>query len=239
MPNKIEKILAEIAASPGLLDLWATLVGFMGAQGFNAIAYYLLNAESRLPSTIPLYRGFPDALMETYAAYDFRRLDVVPRIVLARGVASSWMEIWRETRLTAAEAAFYAALRHADMQDGYCLPCYGPNGSQAMLSIGMMTPQADRSETALLFLNNVAQAAHMRICTHFFRQGEDNPQLSMREKEILEWVARGKSNSVIAEILQISSGTVDTYLRRIYDKLDVSDRTSAAVRGVGLGLIAA
>ena len=65
-----------------------------------------------------------------------------------------------------------------------------------------------------------------------------NP-LSGREMEILDWVARGKSNSVIAEILNLSAGTVDTYLRRIYDKLDVSDRTSAAVRGVGMGLIAA
>ena len=64
-------------------------------------------------------------------------------------------------------------------------------------------------------------------------------QLSSREKEILDWVARGKSNSVIAEILEISPGTVDTYMRRIYVKLDVSDRTSAAVKGVGMGLIAA
>jgi DNA-binding NarL/FixJ family response regulator len=44
---------------------------------------------------------------------------------------------------------------------------------------------------------------------------------------------------VIAEILAISPGTVDTYMRRIYDKLEVSDRTSAAVKGVGMGLIAA
>jgi DNA-binding CsgD family transcriptional regulator len=66
----------------------------------------------------------------------------------------------------------------------------------------------------------------------------DNP-LSARELEILRWVAQGKSNVVIADILQISSGTVDTYLRRVFEKLNVADRTSAAVKGVGLGLIAA
>jgi DNA-binding CsgD family transcriptional regulator len=84
-----------------------------------------------------------------------------------------------------------------------------------------------------------AQAAHLRICALFADEVALDRQLSSREKEILDWVARGKSNTVIADILEISPGTVDTYMRRIYEKLDVSDRTSAAVKGVGLGLIAA
>ena len=52
-------------------------------------------------------------------------------------------------------------------------------------------------------------------------------------------MAQGKSNGVIADILSISPGTVDTYLRRIFEKLDVTDRTSAAVKGVSMGLIRA
>ena len=78
----------------------------------------------------------------------------------------------------------------------------------------------------------------MRLCQILPDRPLEKP-LSARELEILDWVARGKSNSVIADILSLSGATVDTYLRRIYDNLDVSDRTSAAVRGVGMGLIAA
>ena len=62
------------------------------------------------------------------------------------------------------------------------------------------------------------------------------PLLSAREKEVIHWVARGKSNSVIGDILGCSAHTVDTHLRRIFAKLDVSDRISAAVRAVALGL---
>jgi DNA-binding CsgD family transcriptional regulator len=50
-------------------------------------------------------------------------------------------------------------------------------------------------------------------------------------------VARGKRNGLIGDILGISSNTVDAHLRRIYLKLGVFDRLSAAVRGIGIGLI--
>ena len=62
--------------------------------------------------------------------------------------------------------------------------------------------------------------------------------LSEREREIMLWVTRGKSNSVIGSILGISASTVDTYMRRIFRKLDVADRTSAAMRAVAIGAIA-
>ena len=239
MDCPVEKILREIAAARRLPALWDAMVAFMKAQGFGAVAYYLLHAESELPSTIPLARGFPAKLLETYASFDFRRLDVVPRAIIAGGVPASWLDVWTTIRLTPAERDFYQALDTSGMENGYCLPCYGPDGRQALFSIGMMNADTDRSEATLNLLNYVAQAAHLRICSRFFRQAVDDPQLSSREKEILDWVARGKSNNVIAEILHISAATVDTYMRRIYEKLDVSDRTSAAVKGVGLGLIAA
>ena len=54
---------------------------------------------------------------------------------------------------------------------------------------------------------------------------------------MLGWVARGKSNSMIGDILGISAHTVDAHMRRICLKLGVSDRISATVRGIGVGLI--
>jgi DNA-binding CsgD family transcriptional regulator len=50
-------------------------------------------------------------------------------------------------------------------------------------------------------------------------------------------VARGKTNGSIGDILGISAHTVDAHLRRIYLKLGVADRISAALKGLGFGLI--
>jgi DNA-binding CsgD family transcriptional regulator len=54
---------------------------------------------------------------------------------------------------------------------------------------------------------------------------------------VLRWIGEGKSNSVIADILQISRSSVDSYVKRLFAKLGVSDRISASLRGLATGLI--
>lgn len=56
----------------------------------------------------------------------------------------------------------------------------------------------------------------------------ENP-LTPREQEILALVAAGKSNQEIAELLYITSGTVRVHVHAILHKLDVRDRTQAAI----------
>jgi DNA-binding NarL/FixJ family response regulator len=63
------------------------------------------------------------------------------------------------------------------------------------------------------------------------------PVLSPREREVLVWVAKGKSNSVIADILGVSESTVDTFLRRLYNKLNATNRITAVVKAIRLGII--
>ena len=59
--------------------------------------------------------------------------------------------------------------------------------------------------------------------------------LSPREREVLELVARGYLYKEIAEQLVISVATVNTYIRRIYEKLHVRSRAQAVARYVDLG----
>ena len=53
--------------------------------------------------------------------------------------------------------------------------------------------------------------------------------LTMREAEVLLWIARGKANRDIADILALSPRTVNKHLEGIYTKLGVENRASAAV----------
>lgn len=56
------------------------------------------------------------------------------------------------------------------------------------------------------------------------------PLLSPREQEIARMVAGGLPNKTIAAVLEISSWTVGTYLRRMFAKLGVSSRAAMVAK---------
>ena len=84
--------------------------------------------------------------------------------------------------------------------------------------------------------------AHLRVARELNAvmraRGEDaepdaallpNP-LTQREMDVLEWVARGKTNRDVADILGMSPRTVNKHLEHIYEKLGVETRTAAVAR---------
>jgi DNA-binding CsgD family transcriptional regulator len=56
--------------------------------------------------------------------------------------------------------------------------------------------------------------------------------LTQREAEVLLWIARGKSNRDIADILKLSPRTVNKHLEQIFNKIGVENRASAAALAV-------
>ena len=75
------------------------------------------------------------------------------------------------------------------------------------------------------------------------RAGPTSPEstvlasLSEREKDVLRLVARGLNNEQIARRLFLSQGTVRNYVSAILTKLEVGDRTQAAVMALRYGLV--
>ncbi|HEX6708838.1 MAG TPA: response regulator transcription factor [Rubrobacter sp.] len=62
------------------------------------------------------------------------------------------------------------------------------------------------------------------------------PELTDREREILDLVAAGRNNQEIAESLYLSLKTVRNYVSNIFTKLQVADRAQAVVRAREAGL---
>ncbi|WP_233610238.1 response regulator transcription factor [Corallococcus sp. AB049A] len=61
--------------------------------------------------------------------------------------------------------------------------------------------------------------------------------LSDREREILQLIAKGVSNSEAARLLSLSKATIRTHLEHIYRKLEVTNRVEAVTEGIRKGLI--
>lgn len=62
--------------------------------------------------------------------------------------------------------------------------------------------------------------------------------LTRRETEVVKLIAAGMGNQEIAAQLNVSIETIKTHIRRVMDKLNVTNRTEAVVRAIKLGLIA-
>jgi DNA-binding CsgD family transcriptional regulator len=58
--------------------------------------------------------------------------------------------------------------------------------------------------------------------------------LTAREREVLAWVARGKTNAEIAQLLWLAPSTVRKHLENVYAKLGVNTRTAAVASFLGL-----
>jgi LuxR family transcriptional regulator, quorum-sensing system regulator CciR len=180
--------------------------------------------------------GFGEALLQQYLAARTSGIAALAEAVHRVGRPVYLSELDSIARLSARERAHLDGYRRAGIVNGLSLEAFGPNGRNGIFAFDL--GQLERlTPTALGRLRWGCQVMHLRYCELLAPALGDLPSLSAREAEVLRWVARGKSNAAIAEILGISAHTVDAHLRRIYLKLGVFDRISAALRALGFGLI--
>ena len=131
---------------------------------------------------------------------------------------------------------YFEALREFGLIHGFGIPLFGPRGRDAYASFDFGMPFDEVPQAQLGTVRSVAQAGHQRLCM-LLDTTQNMPDLTDREAEVLQWMVKGKSSSVIADILSISPDTVKTYTKRIYGKLDASDRVGAVVKALKLGLV--
>ena len=68
-------------------------------------------------------------------------------------------------------------------------------------------------------------------------QRQAAPELSPREREVLELIVRGRSNKEIGSALGVAENTVKNHVKVILDKLGVQDRTQAATTAIQRGIV--
>lgn len=98
-----------------------------------------------------------------------------------------------------------------------------------------MDSDAANSSEEILVDTEVDGARYLLVRMPRFNRGR--VQLSPREQEIVRMVAKGHPNKVIADVLNISSWTVCTHLRRIFAKLGVGSRAAMVAQLPELGVL--
>lgn len=220
-------------------DLWALATGFFQGTVVERATYHHfppLGARDAEAVDIHAY-GFPEAIIDEYVRDHHYRSNPLLQHALGRVEPFYFDTVALNEFSSAEEVEFFRILRELGFDKGLGVQVFGPNGRNGYCGLGFAPGVTRIDPVDIRRFQWVCQLGHLRYCAMILPTLGPAPQLSDRETEVLNWVARGKSNTSIGDILGISAHTVDAHLRRIYLKLGVVDRISAAIRGIGVGLI--
>lgn len=239
--SEFERLRRALHGADTLLQVQFAMQTFCDFAGVRMLSYFHyppIGAADFGPD-IPIYAfGFPPRWVETYRTQGFLQIDPLPRVAAQRTVPFWWSQIEELTRLDAAERGYMRQARQAGLGDGLAIPVFGPNGRNGYYAAGFDKDAPRPDESIVSELHAACQFAHLRFCDLILQSLPESVTLSQRERQILGYVVRGQSNQMIAAKLKLSTNTVDTYVRRCFDKLDVHDRVTAGLRGLALGLVA-
>lgn len=230
---------STLAAEDRLQAVWALMVAFARARGVLRIGYHHLPPAGAPDASLLRVEneGFGEALLAQYLRARQNGMAVLASFAQNSVEPVYLDEIAARRDISDRERAHLAGYRAAGVVNGLALSVFGPNGRNGLFAIELDLDTPRLAPEALGALRWAGQCMHLRYCVLLLPTLGKLPNLSSREAQVLAWVARGKSNATIGEILGISVHTVDAHLRRIYLKLGVFDRISAALRGLGFGLI--
>ncbi len=230
---------ASIELSTRIEDVWRQMVLFASERRVKRIAYHHLPPPSSPDAHLMRIEneGFGPALLAQYLAARASGIAVLANAIQRSARPVYLDELEGDPGLTKVERAHITAYRAAGVANGLGVQAFGPHSRNGIFALDLGPDQPRLSPDVLAEVRWACQAMHLRYSALLIPTLGELPALSPREAEVLLWVARGKSNAAVGEILGISAHTVDAHLRRIFLKLGVFDRISAALRGLGFGLI--
>ena len=206
----------------------------------NGFEYALFGIEMRRPFLEPIQHVtncYPEAYWEIYCGKNFVSRD--PVFAHCRNRTNSL--IWCED--------LYSANSHEIREEstkyglGHGLSVSVTDGPYmfSMLSLARDKPFETAAEKKRVLTAGVLLVDTLHVVSKNLivpeMERDLRPNLTPREQECLKWIAEGKSNSVIGDLLKLSEATVDFHIRNIFRKLNVASRTQACVVAMSMGLI--
>ncbi len=204
----------------------------------NELDYAAYAGVNPIAQTVHGFVNYPDEWQTRYVDQGFQHSD--PTLMTAsRSIAPvDWQRLRKEESF---RTVFHAAHDFGISEQGLTIPVRGPYGDVGLFSV---TRNCSDHEWKLLKpkilgeLQNSAVHLHDRVVqSHALTQKLTHPALSGREIEILQWIAAGKTQHDVGDILSISNRTVEVHLRSSRTKLGALTTSQAVGRAIGLGLI--
>lgn len=238
----LDALSRAIATARTCDEAWDRYEAHLGRRGVWRACYHYFGQPRqglRTESVFLRQWGWDPEIVDTYLRRGTEAVD--PVMAAARGAvgAVDLSRVELPDRAGVDARAHLRDLHGTARGPGLAVPAWGPGLRLGIgcveLSEGCFDAPVSRLGRALLAA--AVGLLHARFVVFASRTAPAPPRLSRRERDVLDWLAQGKSGADIAAILGLSRHTVDTLTRRLFDKLGVTGRTSAVIAALEAGLL--
>lgn len=179
--------------------------------------------------------SYPLDWISLYVKEDYAEIDPILRSHYGRFSTQIWSETYRQAT-SPREQKFIRSAEAFGLWEGVTLGvACRRNGAGSVFSFaGQSMSDHTRHATVLEYLIPHLHVALMRTLSP---SSTPNPDLSHREREVLDWMKEGKTSWEISHILHISERTVNFHVQNILAKLQASTRGHAIALAIQQGLI--
>ncbi len=236
--DDLTQLIATIRLLEDTRDLWQTALDFYHNHGIVQVSYQVYGEEHAYIDWPDLPdEAFPHNRKSDLIKDSFALIDPIPDLARQQSRPFWWSQIETLKPISDETRQRLDAFRARSVGDGLAMQVFGPNLRNAYVGLGYGEPRPELSDLSVALLQMASQAMHLRYCELTDTAILADVTLSPRELEVLKWIALGKSNTVISELIGLSRHTVDTLVRRLFSKLEVTDRTTAAIKAIGAGFL--
>lgn len=232
-----QRFLLSVTECDNTRDLFASCFAALGVFGVDRLSYHHhppVGALDYQPDSTIVAHGFPEHWVQTYKSNRYYFIDPILKSARSATEPFWWSDLRKSKTLRPTESDYLTALFNAVPGDGLAVPVYGPNGRNGYCGLGFSTGKLSLSDAEIARLQLICIEGHLRYCKLTDKERE-RIGLSPREIETVRLMAKGLTNSDIADEMGVKLSTVRTNVQRLFDKLDVHDRTTATLRALSLG----
>jgi DNA-binding CsgD family transcriptional regulator len=225
--------LIDKLESVGSIDeTWSAFMAFVCRFGFTHGGLADMPGPHERIEDTTLCLSWPEEWRQRYFEKNYI-IDDPANLHLERSHAPfTWDEMLASPLYTKQQRHIVSEASEFGLFTGLIVPLPGIGMGPALVTIAGGTVELSARNRAALHLAAIYTHARVRLLSQRKARLLALPRLSPRERECLQWVAVGKSDWEISEILSISEKTVNTHLERVKKKFGVRTRTQAVVQGL-------
>lgn len=183
--------------------------------------------------------NYPEEWMGHYIAHNYIDHDPVYQTALIARKPFTWDEVKNNVDIPKKSKRIMEEARECKLYDGIGLSIHRPFGKIIGMGISGSEQGIEYHKDAISCLYAAANQFFTVYAdlTEMERIKEPDISITPREKEVLLWLARGKTKVEISYILYVSESCVKRHCENIYKKLNASNIPMAVTRALRAGLI--